>query len=540
MKKKLISFVFVLFAVTALFAWQNNYSYDSYEYKTLKTLKNMSGTEFPSVTFPITSANMNSLLEMIDYKNLPSEGKALYDNLYNELNNPEVVAGYRDFGVDVHVPVIIADTWVNSNGVFDVYDIDVDLYFSPYFSGAMTFNGTVKPNGEDTLGSKLHVASLNSIKHMLQTWPKRAYGSVGNENFNLTIGRDVVEAGNGITGNLYLSGNQLYNDYAKFSFINGPIAYDFTALAYDRYADKNNPSSLMVPDFESPSKTAFVHRISATLYNKLTVSAYEGAVMYGSGNLFDLRVLNPFMFIHNMLSYYTGNTNNFAGVEFDYAIGSGLSAHVQALVDQFKLGNEVNDSGDNAFGFLANINGSWIVRDVLVNAYAEGVYIGKNTYLKESYSKVYDPECNYPYFYIDMVADNCYFDASAKSYMGYPLGSNLVAFRTGASAEIAGQTLSASLFISGKGPYGIRDDEQRACDLPVEKELNNVETTFGLNLGAEGSFYKGFNYNTELSFVGIKNYKHAESSSIKPQIQFRLGGTFDLTDWVLNRFSLSR
>lgn len=555
-KRAVCILIFLAVSTTGVFAWQNTYRSSDDAYKNLILLKELAGSDFPVATTPVTSAQMNEMLNHINPENLSSYAKEMYDSLKDELTHPSVLFSSDKVGTDFNLwllPFEVIDDfsdenskagfYCNSLSMYDLYNADIQLYITPYFYGRINANGTVKESDKDVFNT------LASVDKMSQSWPEQAYASLGCNSFNFIIGRDRLSAGNGITGNMYLSENRKYDDFVKFSVYKYPVSYDFSIITYDGFASdtdfENGILKLRTPDFNGPSKTVLVHRFSSTLFDRFTVSAYEGAVMYGNGIISDIRALNPFMFIHNNGTYYTGNTNNFAGIELDIAVSKSISANAQLLVDQFKLSGEKENSGDTQFGVLANIKAVHSFGNGVLSAYAEGVYATEGLYLKETNNSVYgynDNGIDYYYAQNDMISSNKRFGSGEKDeikYLGYPEGGDIVKAGIGVSYKMRNLELGLDAAYTAKGCHGICSamNEVRILTDPSKEGFDCTQHCLSVAASAKALFLKGLECTATIADFNYTNYCH-EKGVDKNFVQFSIGCRVDPTCIFMKRSSL--
>ena len=521
----LLCVVFIL-AVSAVFAGQFNYRFSSDEVQSLLLLARLTGTALPEMTYPVTEETMKNLLSRIDPDKLTGEASKVYSELENKLENRSFLVSEQNSGFDLQTPVLIGE-YSNDDGFLKYKDnkplvsVNADVQITDFFAAEVDFDFRTEKDYNKNFHSLISLK--DSISH---DYPTKAYGSIGYSSVNFSIGRDRLSAGNGVTGNLELSENLLYQDYAKLSVLGGPLSYDFTVLVYDNPTDENTIERYNFTNF---TKSAFIHRFSAVFAKKVTVSLYEGAMAYGRGVVTDPRVLNPFMMIHNTFTYLHGNVNNFFGLDVTARLPYGLSFNFQGIVDQLKLGDEGDDSGKNAFGILANLNGSWMAGKGVLTAYTEFVFTNSYLYLQESEDHFNGEDFDeyYPYYQLDLVSAYRYFHSNhnEQAYIGYPYGPDLKVFAAGASYLLNGFTYSADIQFRIKGEFGIDTAHGESRSIWNHSENHNDEKTFSIALGAKGQVAEGFDCSFRLGYSYSKNYRHSESD--KSGFRFALSVTVD-------------
>lgn len=516
--------------VSAAFSGQFNYSYSSSEVQTLLTLSRLTGTALPQMTYPVSEEALLNMLSRIDTEKLSTDAFKLYADLKQKLNRSFLVEE-QNSGFNLNLPVLIGqfstdDEFVLYKDKKPLISLNADVQITNYFAAEVDFDF----RAEKDYGKKFTsvITLKDSISH---DYPTRAYGSFGYKTINLTIGRDRLSAGNGVTGNLELSENHLYQDYAKLTALGGALSYDFTILAYDNPIDENVIERYNFTNF---TKSAFIHRFSAVFAKKVSVTLFEGAMVYGRGLLAEPRVLNPFMMIHNTFTYSHGNINNFFGLDVNAHLPYGLSLNFQGIIDQLKLRDEGDNSGKNAFGILANVKGTWVVGHGILSAYAEFVYNNSYLYLRESedHFNAEDFDEYFPFYQVDLISANRYFREAhnEQTYIGYPYGPDLKLFSIGVSYLLKGITYTADATFRIKGEFGIDTDNGESRSIWTHSDNHRDEKTFSIALGAKGQISKGFDCSVKLGYSYSGNYKHREENNSR--FQCALSVTIDPLEFV--------
>ncbi len=561
-KRLLVSAALALCLIGSAFAWQETYRASSDEVQTLWSLARESGAALPSFTAPVTGSQILRLMDFIDRASLAASSQAVYDGLRSKLEHPSVLHAFDEFGFQAEVKALAGEmrTCIGDIPAIEKWSIEYkdrmpvfagDLFFfaGEHLAANICLDGMADYGAEKLLGARTRLQLVTTdLNHTL---PHKAYASIGNDCFNLIAGRDRVSAGGGVFGgNLSLSENFIYEDFAKFSFIKRPVSYDLTVIVFNTYTSDTTDShfDLRYTDFNSPVKALIVHRLSAVLFDRLCTTIYEGAMIYGSGIFSDIRIYNPFMILHNTGSYLTGNTNNFFGVEMDFALGKGLSIGLQTILDQIQLSSE--DYGENAapdaYGALLNLKGTWSIGECRLEAYAEGVYASPGLYLKEK-------ENNFPgsaeekveyagdigkYYELDLVGSyKHYFSEPLDNeiaYVGYRYGGDLAAFGVGAALCLPSHRFSLDCVFRAKGERGIDSGEKRYLEAgDSASPSGKVEYRLVSKLRAEGRLSEFLEYRCELASLNVWNHQHSDRRF--NDLQLTIGVSVDLTDLIIRR-----
>lgn len=541
MKKQLTVIVLIALICAPVFAWQQTYRSDSYEYKALMMLGELSGTTFENVVTPVSAAHMERMLKRIDKSQFSGQILNMYEELEQELTSPKVLIKDGEFGLYGNIK-IGSDVFLHTNENVEDYsetikykdkmplaEADIGLFFTDKVYAK--FDLSVRKDRESSriLKNLGWADLLTDTGNYSQVLPHLAYFSFGNNFYNVTLGRDVLNVGQGITGNLILGGNSEYNDFGKVNINAGKVAYDFTittasSYEYDDVSDlsfrelyQSNPEKyedkLDYPDFNSPVKTMLLHRASFTLADRFDISLYEGAVFYGRFEKNFAQALNPVMVFHNTGSYYSGNTNNFFGVEVYGNFSKNWSADLQVIVDQIQLKREEHgeDEAPEALGILFNISRTAPYRNGVLKLWGEVVYNTEGLYLKEKQNNypmyLNDKKPLYYYYLEDMVFSNKTFTSITDiNYMGYPYGGDVKVAAIGASFVNSKMALDGKAEYVAKGYYGFGPNETRY----LSDSARNRKTQKGFIVNFKGSFdiVNGVQLVSSVTGVRFVDYQH--------------------------------
>lgn len=277
MKKILLTILILTISLTGVFAWQENYRQSSEEVQTFYMLRTLSGTATVEPTYPISGTQLLNLVKQLDSSKFTGKAASLYKELVEKLEHPSVLFTLGNSGIDLDIPILAGE----SNSMIDPFfyritDISsllnakATIYFSDYFTGEFDY-GLDADNFNERFDTKFFSILTNFEVNQQAASPNRAYGSFGFDKYNLTVGRDRVSAGAGVTGNLALAENFYSEDYAKVSYQGDNLSYDLTWIDYDDITGEDI-------NFTELTKQVVQHRISASLFDKVTVSLAEGVL----------------------------------------------------------------------------------------------------------------------------------------------------------------------------------------------------------------------------------------------------------------------
>lgn len=553
MKKALMVVSMLVLTIFLVFAYQNIYNAYSIEYRILMALSKMSETELPNPTSGISGDQISSLVNALDSDRLVEREAGFLNYLKQKLEEPPMMLEYpTGIGLEGRLlaqPQVLASMneettnldWVIGNhGRKSALAIGADMYF-----GELVFGSVDIDMLKDFDSYRFHGFESNVGGNWDAYKPYKAFASIGTGLFNFELGRDRIYYSKGKTGSVGLGDNFIFSNFAKISATSYPLSYDLTLLAYDSnletYNDDGNTlsakeTSLSKYDFNSPSQYLFIHRMSYTPFNFMNVSVYEGMLVYGVGAFQDPRALNPFMILHNLMTYDNGNANNYFGIELDVIPSKGLEFHIEAMFDQIQLKGEPQGEDDsqlspNAYGILANVSYSTIYKSGILEMYLEGAYVSPAMYLRENKGcNKFDVAGKYDYHDIDLVVGSSMgMDSVNYSYLGYKHGCDTIAVGVGSNwFDLSGLEFGFDALFTAHGSHGIdyRGDGSQISHILTGKEhYNDVAPTsnvekglvpeYRLNLLASASVPVciGLDFSGTLAFVNVWNRFNRQGAS---------------------------
>lgn len=509
MKKFVVVLVMVCFAISSAFAWQENYRQSSDEVQTFYVLRRLSGTSTAEPMFPITSSQLLSMVKSLDTSRFGSVAMEMYDDLVERLSSPSVLLSIDDMGFDFDMPILMYQNSKTSDPYYytladrpNLLALKLTFNLTPHFTTLFDLNFAKGDQYLEPTDTIFILPKAYRNQEMGLMIPDVAYGSLGTDTLNLTVGRDRISSGMGFTGNLGFGDNFIYDDYMKFSFVKGKVSYDMTMVTYDDAQTGHI-------DFNNDRKNTVNHRLTFTVGDLVTLTGFEGAVIYTDSVIDDPRYLNPFMLIHNYYTFESGNTNNFFGVDVAINTKFGLSANGQIYFDQIMNSFETEESGVNAMAYLANVAYTKELKHGILSLYAEDVYTSLNCYLKESDPFYGIPGQMYSNEQVDMIMQlTGVWWLMDKVNLGYKYGTDVNAYAAGASYMFKGNTISADFYYLSKGPFGAGENEERSCDGHPLAEYNNRTQLIRFDVGVKGKVHDCISYDASFGWNIIKNINH--------------------------------
>ncbi|MFO8042723.1 MAG: hypothetical protein R6U25_05950, partial [Alkalispirochaeta sp.] len=435
--------------------FQKTYALRSAEYEALRTLYIEQGSALPFSSGPFSAAEIRAAMDRLDYGGLSQAGRTTYDWLQEQLSpvpdyqeengrfqfqvNPEYsFEGYvhtdRDnplweYRWEDRLPFarFPLEAWVSQHayGVFDLAFMknipDFSVY--PTYSSGSQFQ--FDENGEFGFSTEEEDPWSNlptNVNTLDVQFPHRAFLSVGGDRWNAQVGRDVIDWGNGRTGNLYISdyadwhdAMQLSTFWERFKFswiwvsLDGKLTsdereFEVYQVGWDTDGDgvidttedpaengtdldtdtpNVGPYAVARPDEEH--KNLIAQRFELRLWDRLGLVYTEG-IIFGRQQV-ELRHLNPLYHYHNLYTNTQNTGNAHRSFEFDFAVTPGLSLYGVISPDQWtsplEPGTDVTDE-PNAVAYLAGLDYRRAVGQGFLKGVVEGVYATPWMYIHNS------------------------------------------------------------------------------------------------------------------------------------------------------------
>lgn len=474
--KRVVSFILVgfcsLFVLSAL-NMQKVYTIRDTVYRRVDALCLRSGVIGPSSFSPMNEASLIMALDRIDVNALSSADRKEFLELHDLLTGNKYLVKQDDFSLDgyigVNLGIYIADysdfDFTNANKKQPYFDRREDILLPYRYSmpgltvgGNFNFGDNVALEVEFDFGNlnrRLYETSFGWIFTTLEDVglglnftpeiPVRAGGSFGNEYVSFIIGRFPHSMGNGITGNLTVGDNFVYQEIANLSFLSNIFTYNISFTRFDQQIGCIENEDGTVPSVEDDHLTTFSHNKFSGMQQYRVVHRFDinildrarfiliFSTLYNSSNSFDLRFFSPFVIAHNYYNYdstvnktYFDEANNLIGLEFECNIVKGLRLSLQAVIDQMQMFFEPDDFPP-AYGLLGNMRYSANVNSSVVELWLEGAYTNPYLYLNEKRNS--DGALDYNLDYV--VGYHRLRDVEDYGYSGYIYGPDTIAIALG-------------------------------------------------------------------------------------------------------------
>lgn len=569
LKRVLVLFVIAVICMTSVFAvnTQKQYQVSSYEWQTVNKLCIMSGSVGPSNVGPVSGEELLIALDRVDKTLLPEIWQNEYDAIRSDIAEPAALLDVDNFRFNVSPAVgfeIYAqsrnDEWIQNDDWYLKYndrmallDIPVELDLFDTLYGVADFsmmpclrNGNRGSNYNSSYFSSTAEVFTNGSN---KTMPMKVGISGGNHYSHFYLGRDRQSIGNGYTGNLMTGDNFAYQEFAKFSFHNKVFTYNWDYTHYDQ--QRRTPiggdiwDSTILDNFAwgGNHQVRIVHSYTVTPLKWMSFGLHFGN-MIQSDSALDLRMLNPFMFMHNYFNFAAFNfdeqieANNHFALTFEFVPLRNWQITGQIMVDQFQLAGEVQAGNPpNALGFLLNTTYQIPVSNGVVSPYLEFVYTTPALYLNEKYvdengdklSHALDDGQNHYDWNQDLIVGYSLWWGNDLSYVGYQYGPDSLVASLGFNYTIP-RILNLDCFAlfkmhgqHGIGWHGNQDPTVPKVDDPWDIWLSgNIEYMLQLTADATYSVTDWCDIRSSLTYIHRFNNRNVVGENWN-DVQFTLG-----------------
>lgn len=396
------------------------------------------GRALPSTTAPYSRAELEMMLDRIDAGSLDEAGRAAYAYITRQLDADPPMWQAPYVGISLR-PSANFEGYVHANDAFRGKDDFVYGYMDQqpfanlgfevwpgdrfYAVTDLTIQNTKWMEhefGKYFVGNNLWGLWPSDFRDWDQGTPFRAFAAFGGDYWSFQIGRDRLNWGTGVTGNLTMGDNLQYHNLVRFTSFSPMFKYTFVTSFFP------HPSSYVGDDDRGDDSTItkkygkdwavygedqdkvldginlfMAHRLEWNMFHDRFGVVLTEAIMYQSmENTLDLRVFNPVGIYHDY--YIRANANSLLSFELNYTPKKGVNIYGQLAVDQFAVPGEESQASSNkaaepnALGFLVGARDVWQVGDEPVWAWVnlEAAYTMPYLYLRFATDHGYQGEYN--------------------------------------------------------------------------------------------------------------------------------------------------
>lgn len=545
--RRLISIIAILaISSYSLFAMQQKvFTTRDDIYLRVSALCQQAGVLGPSSFSPMPARALAIAMERIDYSNLDSAQKEEYDELQSAIFSDDEMLFVDDYfmlnaGAEVNLGINVADykdfRYGHEGEATPGFDRREDTLI-PYryekallsVSLGMSFGNHIwleglfdvkNPNQmmyESTLGM-LFTWQDTSIYGIAAELPYRAGASVGNDYINFIIGRFPHSTGSGITGNMLIGDNFVYQEISNLSLMSNHFTYNISVTRFDQQTEIEtgpNLTKMSQSEFDGMQQFRVMHRFDVTLFDSFRL-ALNLATIYNSTYGFDIRFFYPFVLSHNYYNYEGGldktdhdEANNIMSLEFEWTVAPNWLWTGQLVIDQFQLPWEDSTSLPAAWGALTNVRYSKSLPSGRLDSWFEAVYT--NPYLYLNGKRVSPTEGNeFIDYNLDYMVGYFMSYMSDPNYSGYIYGPDNIVLSIGSTYTDAENRfeIGGNILYRIKGQKGIKILVRHSHETIIDMSDAYIDSDFGSNKWAPSGGLKKAEHLIKLSCQGKYNFDY--------------------------------
>ncbi len=504
MKKLTTTLVLMLVACLLVGAnMQKTYSRQSTEYQTAYALCISAGVLPPSPVTPVTGADLAQSLSRIDKADLTQAERDLYDELMEALEYHPVLE-YDLFGIDptptigvdmftqTAIPDSEKDLLIPREDRTEVLDLAFGFKFADVgygFVDWLMLSPMITSYYDKHFDTNLNKLIEGDIFATSHEGTFTAGILFGNDWMNFSVMSGRQEQGYGHSGNLVLGDNLLRQQYLRMHTFSRWFDYTYTLTRYGKMAYTTTPT-----DPASNLKMVSNDESFEVPQQVFSISLVEGAMML-IDSVFDVRLLNPFLFVHGFNNYADSTqisdigdeANNILAIELGWTFLPHHRLNLQLVSDQIQIGGE-STSVPNALGGLINYETSWIIRGNYLTGWVEAAYTMPATYLN---NKKNDTKYNPNYDYIVGYHMWGYNGADGDiDYASYKYGPDSIVLALGLDfGKLGSFSLSGEVDYVIHGAYGLgynntvaargNDNPDDVAAFPLSVPIDQAEHRIG-------------------------------------------------------------
>lgn len=581
MKKTFFFLLFTLIFIFCSFAGndQKIYSTSSVDKQAIDLLAISSGIAMPSSSGPWSQAELELMLEQININKLSDSETKIYQALVNKFNNKEKFALiFLDPGISINFelsmhsnikdfvnPDLIA-SW-SSLGDFNRPTPFVSVPISAYVDDCLYLYAQVDAGLNRSLisqtnsiekGKEVSYSPLGFRTNLIflppskmidfnMNFPYRGLISAGGEHWSISLGRENISWGPGISGNL-LIGNQIpYHNNLRFAAFSNHFKYVFSYSSFIHpknytYTLDNKDYINLFFDQDKPRKgtKSFIAHRGEFRTGLISISISEAVIYQDDSGALDLSILSPLVLFHNY--YIRGNANSELSVEVELTLIPHLNIYGSILVDEFNFPTEFADSTTPppAMGYQLGVKTAWIVNKGIIYSSLEGVYTDPYLYLRDDGSRNnsgygINGIIGFPDF-INSPSTDINLANYNLQFIGYRYGNDCITFNyTLGYKSFESWTLD---FVATYILKGVKDKYTRwklgdTSSAPsttlgesylIEQPLKDaVMHVLSLSLCAKYQFNQHVSLQAKLTNINIFNFNNSSVGGTKSDVQLALG-----------------
>ncbi len=362
----------------------------------------------PSMSAPYSIAELELMLQQINSNNLDKIGRDTYNYVRNKLDSYtfEVSEGVDiDMPIDINIETyshsntidyIERDTWVRDwTEQKNLLDLNLSAYADSLLYGLSDFSfGSARvteiPFGSSSFQTNIVGLTNLSFETDIETnMPQRAFASFGGTYWNLQIGRDNIDWGAGLSGNLFISDNLKYQDYFKFTSFGNKYKYTYLVSFFPHQLNYVETDGFDLNTSQLDELQGFsmfvAHKVEGRVFNNRLGWALSEGLMYASeDSTIDFRAFNPMLSYHSL--FQKANCNSIISLDFDFTYSNHTNIYSQIVIDDLVFGLTESTNGSyspNAYGVILGVKRDFSTEKISLLSTFEVAYTSPYLYLRD-------------------------------------------------------------------------------------------------------------------------------------------------------------
>lgn len=365
----------------------------------------------PSMSAPYSVAELDKMIDQIDYNKLDESGKNIYQKVseklqsyYKDSTNDVTFNFKTDINLETYyhsntVDNLGRETWIRGwREQKSLIDLKLNIYSGSFMYATSEFSlGPARVNlvpfGSNSFTTNiLGTTGLDIGQDTDSNMPYRAFVSLGGPLWNLQIGRDNIDWGAGISGNMFVSDNLKYQDYIKFTTFGNSFKYSYLASFFPHQLNYIKTDGYSLNTSQLHPLVGFsmfsAHKFEGRLFNnKLGWAISEGLMYASEDSTLDFRAFNPMFLYHNMFT--KANSNSIISFDFDFTFSSSTNLYSQIVIDDLivPFTEGTPPFSPNAVGIILGVRSDLSSESVSIISSFEVAYTTPYLYLRDKGKK---------------------------------------------------------------------------------------------------------------------------------------------------------
>lgn len=518
----------------------------------------------PSMSAPYSVAELIKMLEQINYNSLKKVEKKTYDYLETKILsyqtevkenvdfNLAAELNFEGYSHTNNTDFIKRDTWFR--GWLDqenFFNLNLEFLGDDFLYALSSISFGVARLNDTPFGSSTYQTNipgyidLDFYRDTNSIISQKAFASFGGTNWNIQIGRDKLNWGAGLSGNLLLSDNLKYLDFGKFTIFGEKYKYTYLTSFFTHQLNYIKTDGFSLNKSQLDPVVGFsmfvVHKFEGRSFNNRLGWSFAEGLMYASENSsIDFSAFNPMLSYHSL--FFKANCNSIISLDLDYTINNSTNIYSQIVIDDLVVPSLETSSiySPNAIGLMLGAKHYYANNLLTLQSNVEFVYTSPYLYLRDKGTTSISKDSIQEGYGINFIValrefSNTYTYSGItydKEFLGYKYGGDAFVFNHSNKFKFFNNklTLETNYFVMLHGvnsidtlwsPVGGNVDDPGFLSL-----ISNDETLSGLSITEVFGIYSDLEISNNISifeqldYVRLYNFDHLGSNAKDFQLTF--------------------